>query len=57
MRYLPVTDEEKKEMLTVISAQSTDNLFHVIPDEFYLRNNMSLELPLGEADLEFNRGD
>lgn len=52
MRYLPVTEEEKNEMLATISAQSTDNLFHVIPDEFFINNLLKLEQPLSEVDLE-----
>lgn len=52
MRYLPVTDQEKQEMLKAISAGSTDNIFHVIPEEYFLKENLSLENPLGEVDLE-----
>jgi glycine dehydrogenase subunit 1 len=52
MRYLPVTEKEKQEMLAKISAQSTDDLFHVIPDDFFLKNLLNLEPPLSEVDLE-----
>jgi glycine dehydrogenase subunit 1 len=52
MRYLPVTEQEKKQMLSTISASSTDNLFRVIPEEFLLKQPLDLEEPLSEVDLE-----
>lgn len=52
MRYLPVTEQEKREMLDTISCPSTDALFRVIPQEFFLEKPFELEEPLGELDLK-----
>ena len=41
--YIPVTDEERAEMLEVIGVQSADELFGVIPQED--RSEQPLELP------------
>jgi len=52
MRYLPITEPEKKEMLEAIHAPSSNALFHVIPDAFFLKKDLNLEEHLSETDLE-----
>lgn len=52
MRYLPVTEKDKNEMLKAIHIPSSDALFHVIPDAFFLTKELNLEEALSETDLE-----
>lgn len=52
MRYLPVTEKDKNDMLEKINAPSSNALFHVIPDPYLLTRNLKLEETLSETDLE-----
>jgi len=50
MRYLPKSDEERRQMLTEIGAKSIDDLFAVIPPEYRLGRD--LEVPRQQAESE-----
>ena len=50
MRYLPKSDEERRQMLAEIGARSIDDLFAVIPAEYRL--NRDLEVPRQQAESE-----
>ncbi|WP_156290814.1 aminomethyl-transferring glycine dehydrogenase subunit GcvPA [Oceanobacillus salinisoli] len=51
-RYLPMTESDKKEMLTVIGASSTDELFSDIPESIRLREDLKLKKPANEYQLK-----
>ncbi|MCD6451409.1 MAG: aminomethyl-transferring glycine dehydrogenase subunit GcvPA [Acidobacteria bacterium] len=50
-RYLPLTEEEIREMLTEIGVKDIDDLFAPIPEEVRLRSKLSLPSPLTEPEL------
>ena len=50
MRYLPKSDEERRQMLAEIGAASIDDLFSSIPAEYRL--NRDLEVPRQQAESE-----
>ncbi len=50
MRYLPKSDEERRQMLAEIGARSIDDLFAIIPAEYRL--NRDLEVPRQQAESE-----
>lgn len=51
MRYLPLTNDEKREMLEVIGVESVDALFDDIPKEMRLTKDLDLPEALSEAEL------
>ncbi len=51
MRYLPLTKEEKQEMLQSLGMQKVDELFTTIPGELRLHADLDLPAPLAEAEL------
>lgn len=51
--FVPTTDQEREEMLSVIGCKSMDDLFHSIPDEVKVKG--SLNLPKGQSELEVRR--
>lgn len=51
MRYLPKSPSERQEMLAVIGAKSTDELFQCIPEPFRLREPLRLPGPLSEMEI------
>lgn len=51
--YIPVTDEDEKEMLNSIGLNSLDELFSDIPESIKLKK--SLSLPEGLSELELSR--
>lgn len=51
-RYLPMTEEDKKEMLDVIGAASTEELFSDIPKEVRLTEELKLKKPTSEYELK-----
>lgn len=50
-RYLPMTDEDKSEMLETIGVESTDDLFSDIPEKIRLKEEMKLKPPENEYAL------
>lgn len=53
MRYLPLTEEDRRVMLGVIGAKSVDDLFGDIPPA--LRLTTALDLPKGMGEIEIER--
>jgi len=53
MRYLPLTDEDRRAMLGVIGAKSVDDLFGDVPAA--LRLSAPLDLPSGLGEIEIER--
>ncbi|HEX8232512.1 MAG TPA: aminomethyl-transferring glycine dehydrogenase subunit GcvPA [Caulobacteraceae bacterium] len=53
MRYLPLTDADRKEMLAVIGASSIDELFVDVPQS--ARRRGELDLPFHQGELEVTR--
>ena len=51
MRYLPKSPTERHEMLSAIGAQSIDELFSSIPEQFRLREALKLPGPFSEAEV------
>ena len=50
MRYLPKSDEERRQMLAEIGARSIDDLFASIPAEYRLSRD--LDVPRQQAESE-----
>ncbi|WP_117160675.1 aminomethyl-transferring glycine dehydrogenase subunit GcvPA [Paraliobacillus sp. X-1268] len=50
-RYLPMTQEDKKEMLDTVGVSTTDELFEDIPNELRLQKELQLKKPANEAQL------
>ncbi len=53
MRYLPLTDDDRRDMLAVIGAASVDDLFNDVPAAVRLKR--PLDLPKGQGELEIDR--
>jgi glycine dehydrogenase subunit 1 len=53
MRYLPLTEEDRRAMLDVIGARSVDDLFGDVPVS--LRLGAPLDLPAGMGEIEIER--
>lgn len=49
-RYLPVTEQDKQEMLEVIGVESVDELFADIPEKVRFKGEMDLKEALSEPD-------
>ena len=52
MRYLPLTEEDRRAMLGVIGAKSVDELFGDIPASLRLTSPLDLPKGLGEIEIE-----
>lgn len=52
MRYLPLTDEDRREMLARIGVENTDALFADVPDGKLLRAPLPLPRHKGEMEVE-----
>ena len=52
MRYLPLTEEDRRAMLSVIGAKSVDELFGDIPASLRLSSPLDLPKGLGEIEIE-----
>jgi glycine dehydrogenase subunit 1 len=52
MRYLPLTEEDRRAMLSVIGAKSVDELFGDIPASLRLTSPLDLPKGLGEIEIE-----
>jgi glycine dehydrogenase subunit 1 len=57
LRYIPNSPEERAEMLRLIGLNSTEELFHSIPDDLRLRGQLKTPPALSEIELlaEFER--
>jgi glycine dehydrogenase subunit 1 len=53
MRYLPLTDTDRQEMLGVIGAKSVDELFRDVPEA--ARRDGLVDLPKRQGELEVER--
>lgn len=51
-RYLPMTNEDKEEMLDTIGVQSTDDLFSDIPSQIRFKGELNLKKPVNEQQLK-----
>ena len=52
MRYLPLTEEDRRAMLGVIGAKSVDELFGDIPVSLRLASPLDLPKGMGEIEIE-----
>jgi glycine dehydrogenase subunit 1 len=52
MRYLPLTEADRRQMLGVIGAKSIDDLFRDVPREAYLTTLVDLPMHAGELEVE-----
>ena len=52
MRYLPLTEEDRRAMLGVIGAESVDALFADVPESLRLKTQLELPKGLGEIEIE-----
>jgi glycine dehydrogenase subunit 1 len=50
-RYLPVTEEDRREMLNVIGVQSDEDLFSDVPEKIRFKGDLKLEPKLSEPEL------
>jgi glycine dehydrogenase subunit 1 len=50
MRYLPLTDRDRKEMMEAIGVSSVDELFKDVPDKALLKK--PVDLPAGQSEIE-----
>ena len=48
MRYLPLTEADRRDMLVVIGAPSVDSLFSDVPDSVHLAEPVDLPAHQGE---------
>lgn len=51
MSYVPLSDQDKKEMLARMGLSSVDDLFRTIPQEIRLKAKLNLPQPLSELEL------
>ncbi|MBI1211978.1 MAG: aminomethyl-transferring glycine dehydrogenase subunit GcvPA [Alphaproteobacteria bacterium] len=56
MRYLPLTEADRRTMLGVIGAKSVDDLFRDVPQEAYLTTLVDLPMHAGEIEVERQLG-
>src|SRR5882672_7988612 len=52
MRYLPLTETDRRSMLGVVGAKSVDDLFRDVPREAYLTTLVDLPMHAGEIEVE-----
>ncbi|MCL1632550.1 aminomethyl-transferring glycine dehydrogenase subunit GcvPA [Sporolactobacillus sp. CPB3-1] len=50
-RYLPVTEEDRQEMLATIGVQSDEDLFSDVPEKIRFKGELKLEPKLSEPEL------
>ena len=53
MRYMPITNEERKQMLSSIGVDHIDDLFAPIPKEIFLKEN--IDLPNAKSEIELKK--
>jgi len=51
MKYLPNTDEDRREMLAAIGARSIEDLFKDVPDEVRFKGQLKLPSAMSEPEL------
>jgi glycine dehydrogenase subunit 1 len=51
VRYVSLTDEERREMLEVIGVEQTADLFHSIPESVRLKRELCIPSAVPEASL------
>ncbi|GAA0602582.1 aminomethyl-transferring glycine dehydrogenase subunit 1 [Virgibacillus siamensis] len=51
-RYLPMTADDKQQMLDTIGVDSTETLFSDIPEKIRFKNELNLKKPANEAQLK-----
>jgi glycine dehydrogenase subunit 1 len=51
MRYLPKSDEERRQMLAEIGAKSIDDLFASIPSEYRLERDLAVPRQQAESEI------
>ena len=51
MRYIPITEDERREMLTSLGLEKIDDLFQDIPQEAIFQGELDVPGPLSEAEL------
>src|SRR5580693_7421164 len=51
MRYLPKSDEERRQMLAEIGARSIDDLFAIIPAEYRLDRDLAVPRQQAESEI------
>jgi glycine dehydrogenase subunit 1 len=51
MRYLPKSDAERADMLREIGANSIDDLFTAIPEEYRLTQDLKIPRQMGESEI------
>src|SRR5437868_11601892 len=56
MRYLPLTDADRRSMLATVGAKSIDDLFRDVPQEAYLTTLVDLPMHAGEIEVERQLG-
>ena len=52
MRYLPITDSERKEMLEKIGVNSVEDLFSPLPKSVLLKKELNIPSSMSEPELE-----
>ncbi len=52
MRYLPLTETDRRQMLAVVGAKSVDDLYRDVPREAYLTTLTDLPMHAGEIEVE-----
>ena len=52
MRYLPLTDGDRRDMLAAIGVPSVDSLFRDVPDGLLLKQPVDLPMHAGEIEVE-----
>ena len=52
MRYLPLTDADRRDMLAAIGAPSVDSLFRDVPQDLLLKEPVDLPVHQGELEVE-----
>ena len=50
MRYLPLTEENRNEMLDTIGIEKVDELFSDVPSDIELNPKLNLPPPSGQSD-------
>lgn len=50
-RYLPLTEEDRAEMLATIGVDTVEDLFHEIPSHIRFQGEMNLPAPMAESTL------
>ena len=53
MRYLPLTDQNRKEMLEAIGVSKVDDLFVDVPKQAFVKGHV--DLPKQKSELEVER--